>query len=291
MRFVDLHIHSHFSSDGEWSPERIVFEAVHAGAGAISISDHDGVGAVPIARETARGEGLELVPSVEISTSYRGKDYHLLAPLVDTDHPDLAALFEQQRTTRVRRAKERTRKLQECGFDVDYESVIGVAETDAPVGSAIAGAIFKLKRPKNDPLLEEFRDQKSPPIALYRAYLELGRPAYVALQEAPLETTIALVRRLGGVPTLAHPGAPFIRATLELVSDLREHGLEGLEVYSSYHDEAQTDLYETWARKLNLVATAGSDFHGRMKPHVPFASVRKRGMDLINELRERRERQ
>lgn len=289
MKFVDLHIHSSFSSDGEWSPERIVSEAVDAGAGAISISDHDTVDAVAIAREAAAGRGVELVPSVEISVEYEDKDYHLLAPLVNTGDPELRRVLAAQSPGRIERARLRIEKLKALGFDIDYDSVAQQAKTREPVGTAIARAIFEMNRPSNAALLEKFRNDAGREIAFYREYFEQGHPAYVPLAEAPMIETIALVRRSGGVPTLAHPGAPFIRAKFDLVAELAQQGLQGLEVYSSYHDAAQVAMYEQWARDLNLAATAGSDFHGRMKPHVAFGSMRKRAMDLMDELRQRRE--
>jgi len=55
---------------------------------------------------------------------------------------------------------------------------------------------------------------------------------------------------------------------------LKELGLQGLEVYTSYHDQNETEYYLTLARELDLVATAGSDFHGRIKPEVKFGLIK-----------------
>ena len=41
-----------------------------------------------------------------------------------------------------------------------------------------------------------------------------------------------------------------------------------MEVYSSYHTEEQIDFYKEVCKKHNLVMSAGSDYHGKTKPHV-----------------------
>ena len=65
---VDLHIHSHKSSDGELSPEEIVTKAAGLGMRALSISDHDTLAAYPEALEWGEKFGIEVIPSVELTT-------------------------------------------------------------------------------------------------------------------------------------------------------------------------------------------------------------------------------
>ena len=91
-----------------------------------------------------------------------------------------------------------------------------------------------------------------------------------------------------GVPVLAHPGAYFQQTTKEDLIILKREGLVGLEVYTSYHDSFQTDFYLKIARELDLVAVAGSDFHGRIKPHIPFGSIKDGKYWMVEELRKRR---
>jgi hypothetical protein len=47
--------------------------------------------------------------------------------------------------------------------------------------------------------------------------------------------------------------------------------------------------YKGLAAELDLVATAGSDFHGRIKPQVPFGSLNNGSYRMVEELRKRRE--
>jgi len=69
---------------------------------------------------------------------------------------------------------------------------------------------------------------------------------------------------------------------------LKERGLQGLEIYTSYHSFKQSGLYSQMARELDLVPTAGSDFHGTIKPHIPFGSLNHGGYWMVEELRKRR---
>jgi hypothetical protein len=96
------------------------------------------------------------------------------------------------------------------------------------------------------------------------------------------------VSETGGVPVLAHPGASFQQTTREDLRALQAAGLQGLEVYTSYHDEDQAALYSALAREFDLVATAGSDFHGSIKPHIPFGSLRDGTYAMVEELEKRR---
>jgi hypothetical protein len=47
-------------------------------------------------------------------------------------------------------------------------------------------------------------------------------------------------------------------------------------------------FYKELARTLDLVPTAGSDFHGRIKPNVAFGSLQDGHYGMIEELRKRR---
>ena len=62
----------------------------------------------------------------------------------------------------------------------------------------------------------------------------------------------------------------------------------GIEVYSTYHDDEQKQHYLDLAEELDLVPTAGSDFHGSIKPHVPFGKVKEGRYWMVEELKKRR---
>ncbi len=61
------------------------------------------------------------------------------------------------------------------------------------------------------------------------------------------------------MPVLAHPG---LAKRDELIPELVEAGLLGIEAFYPEHSPAQTTAYREMCSRLGLVATGGSDFHG-----------------------------
>jgi len=54
---------------------------------------------------------------------------------------------------------------------------------------------------------------------------------------------------------------------------LIDFGLEGIEVYSSYHRADTVSFYRQIAEKYHLLQTTGSDFHGKIKPSIHLGSI------------------
>ena len=126
------------------------------------------------------------------------------------------------------------------------------------------------------------------PYYFYKDYFMEGKPASVPRRNVNLLNVLEKTPKTGGVPVLAHPGAYFQQVKKEDLVLLKERGLEGLEVYTSYHDPEQTKFYKELAEELRLVPTAGSDFHGTIKPHIPFGFLKNGGYWMVEELRKRR---
>jgi predicted metal-dependent phosphoesterase TrpH len=97
---------------------------------------------------------------------------------------------------------------------------------------------------------------------------------------------IERIKQLGALPVLAHPSDTGDEIILQLI----EHGLPGLEVYSSYHNEQEEDHFLSLAEEYNLLVTAGSDFHGSIvKPDVTLGGIRGNSDDLLEKLKGARE--
>jgi predicted metal-dependent phosphoesterase TrpH len=288
---VDLHIHSDRSSDGELSPARIVQLAREADLRAISIADHDTVASYPEAIEFGKEEGVEVIPSCELTTLFEGREFHLLLPFVDWESRVLLDLVEEVAERRRREAQERVRKLQDVGFDITWEEVLRVSHPFPPLGVTIAQVVLKKAEERGDKDFDKYLSGDNrlfAPYYFYRDYFMEGKPASVPRQNLDLLEVLDRVSLTGGVPVVAHPGADFQRANRSALVRLKERGLVGLEVYSSYHDKSQRVFYKTLAEELDLVPTAGSDFHGTIKPHVPFGGIEEGEYWMVEELRKRR---
>ena len=78
---LDLHIHT-TASDGSWSPEAVVRGAADGGLDVIAITDHDTVAGLAAAHEASKGLDLEVIDGIEVSSTYRGRDVHVLGYFV-----------------------------------------------------------------------------------------------------------------------------------------------------------------------------------------------------------------
>ncbi len=290
---VDLHIHSLNSSDGDFSPIALLQMAKENGLRAISISDHDTVEAYPDALEWSDKLGVELIPSVELTTLFDGREFHLLLPFIRWDSPNLKKILETVTRARTEEAKQRVAKLRELGFEIDWDEVLRKTKGGPPLGVNIAQILIDKGRRENNPSLRKYYEGTNrlfAPYVFYKDYFLEEKPACVTKRTVGLVDVLKMIGRDGAVPVLAHPGAYFERATLEDLSALKERGLAGLEVYSSYHDSKQTRDYKAIAEELDLVATAGSDFHGRIKPHVVFGRLKEGTYRMVEELMARKGR-
>lgn len=288
---VDLHIHSNKSSDGDLSPFQIIRLAKKGNFRAISIADHDTVAAYPEAIKYGDRAGVEVIPSIELTTGFKGREFHLLCPFVDWECKRLKELVKEVSGRRFAEARQRVAKIQELGMQLDWKDVRKEAGDFPPVGVTIALACLKKARLLGDPVWEKYIDkerQAFSAMGFYNDYFKKGKPAYVPRQLLDLPEAIRIVRKAGSAPVLSHPGAYFVKAGPEDLEELKQGGLEGLEVYSTYHDEAQMDYYLDLARRFDLVPTAGSDFHGTVKPHIPFGSFPYGDYSMVESLRIRR---
>jgi len=287
---VDLHIHSNRSSDGDFSPLHIVNLAKENKLRAISIADHDTVSAYPEALQHGQEAGVEVIPNIELTTLYDDREFHLLLLFVNWKKKPIKEIIARVSKRRYEEAKERVEKLQKLGFAITWKEVVKKSKSHPPLGVTIAQILLG-KAAEEDPLFEKYMKGENrllAPYHFYKDYFMEGKPAFVTPRNISLLEVLKLAPQTEGVPVLAHPGAYFQKTERKDLVLLKEKGLVGLEVYSSYHDQAQTDLYEGLAKELDLVPTAGSDFHGTIKPHIPFGSLKKGEYWMVEELRKRR---
>ncbi|MFC2164964.1 PHP domain-containing protein [Acidobacteriota bacterium] len=288
---IDLHVHSNQSSDGDFSPSNLIQLAKEKRLKALAISDHDTVAAFPQAIAIGRDVGIEVIPSMELTTLYDDREFHLLLPFVDWRRQIVKDLTEQVAARRFQEAKERVEKLQDLGFQITWKEVLKESGDHPPLGVTIAQLLLKKAEANGDLKLNIYFEEENrlyAPYFFYRDYFAEGRPAAVPRRNISLIDVLQMVNRTGGVPVLAHPGASFQRVTREDLSALKKVGLQGLEVYSSYHDSAMAEFFGEMAEEFDLVPTAGSDFHGRIKPKVKLGSIANGGYWMVEELKKRR---
>ena len=118
---ADLHVHT-THSDGVCSPCEVVVAAARVGLGALAITDHDTMSAVGIARSEAAWWGIELIPGVELTSEFEGRELHILGYFIRDDDAALAEAMELLRRGRSERMCEMVARLVKLGFSVDEQA-------------------------------------------------------------------------------------------------------------------------------------------------------------------------
>jgi predicted metal-dependent phosphoesterase TrpH len=267
----DLQSHSTLS-DGALPPREVVQAAAAAGVRLLALSDHDTAEGVPEAVAAAARAGIRVVPAVEISSIYAGRqDLHILGYLIDPAEPELVRALERSRGDRETRAAGMIAALQELGFTVDEEMLARRAQAGQAIGRPhIAEAV--VARPENHERLRAAGLME--PSAFLVEYLIEGRPAFVPRAAPTVEEAIALIHGAGGLAVWAHPfwdidADPEVLAALER---FRQAGLDGVEAFYVTHTAEQTRLLAARAAELEMLTTGSSDFHG--PDHQRFSAFR-----------------
>ncbi len=269
MKYIDLHIHSSFS-DGTEKPAAIVTTMKELGFSAISITDHDTVDAQAESVIVAQKMGIEYVPGVEFSTSYKDVRFHILGYFIDYKDQRLENLSERLIEERNKRAFKMMEKLRSFGIILELEDIL------AKVTNYNIGRLHFAKAMVEQGYTKSVKEA-------FDNFLGYGKPCYVPKWTPSPKEIIELIHSIGGVAVLAHPGTI---GEDRYIPHLIECGLDGIEAYYPEHTEKQTEHYRALGEKHGLVITGGSDSHGRVESK-PFLGQYKYPYKILDELKEK----
>ncbi len=253
---VDLHTHSN-RSDGSDAPGRLVARAAAAGLSAVALTDHDNLDGIAEARAAAESLAIELVPGTELSVEWPSGGMHMLVYFLEPGPGPLQDRLARLQESRHERNVEMVEALRGLGIDITWEEVL---EESGGVG---------IGRPHLAAVL--VRKGVVPDIpAAFDGLLAQGRPAYRGRLRLDYAEAATLARASGAVPVVAHPHTIGVAATdyEQAFRAVADAGVQGIEAhYAEYRPEVRRHLAAI-ATALGLVATGGSDYHGRYKPDV-----------------------
>jgi len=277
---VDLHTHT-TASDGTLSPRELVRAAVRRGVRVLAVTDHDSTDGLPDALdEAARLAPLGIVPGLEINCDVaavpggRASEVHVLGYCMDWQAGWFQDFLRGQRAERVARVHRLTERLAELGMPVDPAEVLALVEEGSAGRPHVAQVMVRRGYVKS---VREAFDR----------YLHAGGPASVPRRRLAPVDAVRVIRRAAGVPVLAHPG---LADRDDLIPDLVDAGLLGIESWYAEHSAQQTAHYLELCRRWDLVPTGGSDFHGPQTGRAITLGSLPLGMDVWERLRERAER-
>ena len=241
---VDFHSHTN-ESDGTLGPAELAAVMRARGVEIFAITDHDSLGAYPklgVAAGTAK-----IVSGIEINTTYRGNEVHILGFGFPLDAPEMVSAVAANLEHRERRAERMLEGLARAGINLDLASVRAEAgHAHSALGRPhIARALIRAGY---------VADVET----AFRTLLRSGKPGYVPSSYMLPHEAVRIVAQSGGVAVLAHPGR---LKDESIIDELVNAGLGGIEVFYPTHNANQIAHFRCLAANNGLVMTAGSDFH------------------------------
>ena len=243
---LDLHIHT-TASDGAWSPEAVVRAAAKGGLDVIAVSDHDTTAAFATASAVAAEVRLQVIPALEVSSTHRDRDVHVLGYFVDPEADAMIAHRARATSRRDERMQEMVDRLSASGIEITFEQV---EEEAGPDRVAIG-------RPHLARALVAAGHASSVHGA-FNTLIGDGSDAFVPTRLLTPVEAVELILASHGIPIWAHPPGDLVDP---LLPELVRAGLRGLEVYRPSHKRHDMLRYERICRTSGLLMSGGSDWH------------------------------
>ena len=261
---IDLHIHTN-KSDGEFSPEEILYMAKEKNIKVISITDHDSLDAYnDEIFKLANKLNIQLITGVEISTKNEKCGIHVLAYNVDINNEKLKDMLYKIRNARHIYLYDVGKRLKEIGYEIDIDELDKIdVVTKAHISSHIVN-----ETKNREKLIEEFGCVPERGTFI-ETIMNEGCIAYVSKYVPTLEEISEVIRNAGGKVVLAHPVAYSYTDGLSIddvqniIDRLKPDGIECYYILTTPENKKINEI-EKWkelAIKNNLFMTLGSDFH------------------------------
>ena len=244
---VDLHMHT-VASDGTQTPKELLNELIEKDIRIFAITDHDSVDSIEEMHRLVADTDRVFIPGVEISTSYKGKEIHLLTYHLKSDNPVLMEILTENQKVREAFNKKVIKHVSTLKPDVSLDDYLGY-ERDPSWGGWKAenylreigaihhlGDLFQMLRTMDDVMTFE-----TPDVIIPRLKAE------------------------GAVIVLAHPPAYYGGEPLpeEMLNYFLEVGIDGIECFSPYYkEESASDYYTDYCKEKGLMISCGSNYHG-----------------------------
>jgi predicted metal-dependent phosphoesterase TrpH len=244
----DLHCHSK-CSDGSLSVEDILFYAKKIGLDYIAITDHDTLAGVGLACMMGKQLKIEVIPGVEISAKdpQRNRPVHILCYFpqdTDTLQDFLNQTLRSRTTTKMQMIKKimalypvtlehieryssQSQSIHECHI---MQALADLGYTNVIIG----------------PLMKQL--------------ISSTGSCYVPNSYPDVHEVVKIIKRVGGIAVMAHPGQFDSLELLEELADLKM--LQGVEYNHPRNNEDTKKEILSIASQHHLIPTGGTDFHG-----------------------------
>ena len=259
---VDLHLHTNYS-DGALSPAELVQLCFERGLRTIAITDHDTTFGLPEAQIYACKLGMKLINGIELGTQYMEDEVHILGYGVDFQDSRLQEKLSTLREGRLSRGRKIVEKLSAIGIKITWEQVETIANGASVGRPHVAMVLVQLGYSVN--IKEAFTN-----------YLNVDAPGFVPREMTTPVEAVKILKENGSIPVLAHPllsntksGRKSIENLDDLLPQICEAGLEGIEVFYGDYNSSQISYISQIAEKYSLIKCGGSDYHNSENPDDP----------------------
>jgi len=288
----DLHLHTHWSHDGEADGDVYFRRASEIGVRCIAITEHFHMDSQPELQTLARQyREVRLIPAAELTVRTSLGQIDLLCynlPAKPTG--ELAELIELYRESQRLRGSAVSQAMQKLGLPYTDQQRQEALESYRPPHIIEKQGLTLVKNcvQRNYWLRKGYIDKPEQYVPLLRKKL----PSLVEVTQLPsAEQVVPIVHRAGGLIVIAHPQGYFANTDVRRMDTLREEcGLDGIEcVNGEKVAPAMSVIYREYCLKHGLLSTAGSDCHSNGAVEEKFA--RHRGDPAwLDELLERIDR-
>lgn len=269
--YIDLHMHSGYSDDGEYTAEELVTKCHQSGIRIMAITDHNTVSVIDEELALCREMGIIAIPGVEIDCTWKGIDLHVVGYGIDHHQRDFQKIEEDITAQEIINSRKRVWLTNQMGFQLSEQDMEESSLSDVWPGELFAEVLLGRPEYADHELLKPYRPGGSrsdnPLVNFYWDFYSQGKPCYTETRFPDLETVIDLVHAHGGVLVLAHPGVN-LKEHFEKFDELAAVGIDGVEAFSSYHDTETCEYFYEKAKQYDLLVTCGSDYHGKTKPAI-----------------------
>ncbi len=267
----DLHCHSHYSFDSTQPVEDLIRRAKEAGISVLAITDHNLISG---SLEALKQNEVEIIPGIEIDCFCKDTIIHLTAYGMDLTDPRFTEWKEYYISELDRIGVLRLKLIEEkynCKLNVD--KIKSYTHFGYPYTNVEIEKVLFEDCDHPDLLPYQIGDKSQNPIAnFYWDHLAIGKWGYVEMVLPNYIDIINWIHEIKGVIICAHPKVT-IGKDMDTIQTLIDAGIDGFEVYCSYHDEEYANFYKEIVQKYGLLMTCGSDYHGATKPNIELGQT------------------
>lgn len=278
---MDMHIHTNYS-DGEFSPDDVIKRAIELNVGTMAITDHDtinGVKNIHRNRDFIKDSGINVINGIEVSCKSSKGNMHVLGYDFDIHNKELNDWLDNLRSNRMNFTLSVMEQIKR-----DYKIIFNYQDIIDMINKNSIG------RPDLAKLCIKYGHCNS----VDEAFTKYLNPAKEKVKgtnkQIEYKECFKLIKNSGGLVVLAHPNSLLLNNDEldSLIFDMRECGLDGIEVFHSSFSREESEYYKKLADKYDLLMSGGSDYHGPLvKPEIEIGNLKIKKLSLVDEVNRR----